>query len=79
MTDRQLRNALKAARDFVLFLWGTAILWHEIFDVDQSEPWVLAVGVAFCVSPATIHLDRVFARFLGDAVAAPKSDKDRTE
>lgn len=65
MTDRQLRTLLRGLRNFALFAFGTAILWHEIFDVDRSEPWVLAVGFAFVVSPGTIQLDRAFRRFMG--------------
>lgn len=55
----------KALRDFALFIVGMGILWHEVFVVDSSEPWVLAVGVAFCVSPGTIHLDKIVSRLLG--------------
>jgi hypothetical protein len=72
MTTQARRIAARGVRDFVLFLFGAAIVWHEVFVVDQAEPWVLAVGAAFCVSPGTIHLDRILRRVLDDVDSAER-------
>lgn len=51
------RRKVTIPRDSILWCFGLAVLWHEVFNVDTAEPLAVAVGLGLVGSPFALRWD----------------------